>query len=82
MRANQEQLARSKILGRLQLCDDVRKVHVDEVVAHELSVGDQVFEFKFQQFARRLFFVEQVERLHLLEHFQLDDGAPDGFHVV
>lgn len=73
----QNQLTAPDIFQREKLADNVFHVHVDKVVAHQSCVRDQILEFELEQFAGCLAFIEQVERVNLLQHLAFYDLAPD-----
>ena len=50
---------------------------MEEVVPHESGIRHQVLDLELQQLCGRLLFVQEVQRVHLLQHFILHRLAPD-----
>ena len=53
-----------------------------EVVLHERRIRDKILQFELKQLGSRLLLIQEVQRVHLLQHLILDNLAPDAFNLV
>ena len=53
-----------------------------EVVLHECRIRNKILQFELKQLCSRLFLIQEVQRMDLLQHLVFYNLAPDAFNLV